>query len=134
MLGAIVPQVMQTRATPGFPAPDVNSLARIQQAGLPDVLAGRPPGRAVQVLSIGRQPSGSQTVGPKVEKDRHRTAEEQDHDAFTQRPPYGRIMRGDVVESPEEPGEGRIDKGVPDLEQRIAQRGLELKAHRDVLG
>src|SRR5437879_9150614 len=103
MLGAIVPQVMQTRATPRFPAPDVNSLARIQQAGLPDVLAGRPPGRTVEVLSIGRQSSGSQTVGPEVEKDRHRTTKEQDHNAFTKRPPDCRIVRGDVVESPEEP-------------------------------
>src|SRR5436309_3222963 len=126
MLGAVVPQVMQTRARSGFPAPDVHSLARIEEARLPDVLAGRPTGRAVQVLGVGRQPPRPQTVGAEVEKDRHGATEEQDHNAFTKRSPDGGIVRGDVVKSPEEPGEGWINRRVPYLEERIAQRGLVL--------
>src|SRR5579872_571384 len=114
---------MQPRPTVWFPAPDVNSLACIQQARLPDVLVSCPPRRAVEVFGIGRQPPGSQTVGAEVEKDRHGTTEEQDHDAFAKRPSNSRIVRGDVVESPEEPGEGRINRRVPYLEKRFAKRG-----------
>src|SRR5690242_14247005 len=100
---------MQPRPTLRLPAPDEHSLARVQQARLPDVLLSCPAGRTVQVLGIGRQPSGSQTVGPEVKEDRHGAAEEQDDDAFAQSAPDGRIVRGDVVKSPEEPGEGWIE-------------------------